>query len=87
MKFHHVGITVKSIKQSVAWYTTQFNCKTEYMDDTWAMLQFPKGGYLALVTDKRSRDQAGPCVHLVKSGCNSYRHSAITDWVLPWPPE
>ncbi len=51
MKFHHVGITVKSIKQSVAWYTTQFNCKTDYMDDTWAMLQFPKGGYLALVTD------------------------------------
>jgi len=51
LKLHHVGIVVKSIKHSVAWYTTKFNCKTEYIDDSWAMLLFPEGGYLALVTD------------------------------------
>ena len=51
MKLHHVGIVVKNIKHSVAWYTTKFNCKTEYIDDSWAMLLFPEGGYLALVTD------------------------------------
>ena len=51
MKLHHVGIVVKNTKHSVAWYTTKFNCKTEYMDDSWAMLLFPEGGYLALVTD------------------------------------
>jgi len=55
MKLHHVGIVVKSIKQSVAWYTTQFNVRTEYIDDTWAMLQFPKGGYIALATDTHNQ--------------------------------
>tara|TARA_R110000851_G_scaffold212523_1_gene365161 strand:- start:701 stop:997 length:297 start_codon:yes stop_codon:yes gene_type:complete len=51
MKLHHVGITVKNIKRSVAWYTSKFNCRTEYISDTWAMLEFPNGGNLALVTD------------------------------------
>ena len=53
MKLHHVGIVVKNIKHSVAWYITKFNCKTEYIDDTWAMLQFPDGGHIALVTDSQ----------------------------------
>jgi catechol 2,3-dioxygenase-like lactoylglutathione lyase family enzyme len=53
MKLHHVGITVKNIKHSVAWYTTKFNCKTEYISDTWAMLEFPNGGNLALVTNRQ----------------------------------
>ena len=49
MKLHHVGIVVKDIKRSVAWYTTQFNVKTEYMDDSWAMVTFPNGGRLSFV--------------------------------------
>ena len=40
MKLHHVGIIVKDIKRSVAWYTTQFNVKTEYMDDSWVWSHF-----------------------------------------------
>jgi|TARA_R110000796_G_scaffold167859_1_gene284768 catechol 2,3-dioxygenase-like lactoylglutathione lyase family enzyme len=53
MKLHHVGITVKNIKRSVAWYTAKFNCRTEYISDTWAMLEFPNGGNLALVTNRQ----------------------------------
>ena len=49
MKLHHVGIVVKDIKRSVAWYTTQFNVKTDYIDDTWAMVSFPNGGRLSFV--------------------------------------
>ena len=29
--------------------TTQFNVKTEYMDDSWAMVTFPNGGRLSFV--------------------------------------
>ena len=49
MKLHHVGIVVKDIKRSVAWYTTQFNVKTDYMDASWAMVTFPNGGRLSFV--------------------------------------
>ena len=45
---HHVGIVVKDIKRSVAWYTTQFNVKTEYIDDSWAMVTFPTVSYTHL---------------------------------------
>ena len=49
MKLHHVGIVVKDIRRSVAWYTTKFNVKTEYIDDSWAMVKFPNGGRVSFV--------------------------------------
>ena len=39
-KIHHLAIQVKSIKESVDWYTKTFQCEVAYQDDTWAMLQF-----------------------------------------------
>jgi len=37
---HHVAISVKDIRQAVAWYTRMFRCKVTYQDDSWAMLEF-----------------------------------------------
>ena len=68
MKLHHVGIVVKSIKQSVAWYTTQFNVRTEYIDDTWAMVTFPDGGRLSFVL----KDQHPPHFCIETPNAESY---------------
>ena len=45
----HVAICVKSVSESVAWYTTKFQCDIIYSDDSWAFIQFGNIK-LALVT-------------------------------------
>jgi catechol 2,3-dioxygenase-like lactoylglutathione lyase family enzyme len=48
-KIHHVAIQVKNIKESIAWYSDQFDCEVIYEDDSWAMIAFDNVS-LALVT-------------------------------------
>lgn len=36
----HVAISVRSIAESVEWYSSRFRCKVIYRDETWAMLAF-----------------------------------------------
>ena len=36
----HIAVTVKDIKESVAWYKAHFNCQVSYEDQTWAYLEF-----------------------------------------------
>lgn len=36
----HLAITVKDIKNSAQYYSSNFNCKVLYQDSTWAMLEF-----------------------------------------------
>ncbi|WP_447970896.1 VOC family protein [Nitrospira sp. M1] len=37
---HHIAVVVPKIDEGVAWYTKQFHCTIEYVDDTWALLNF-----------------------------------------------
>jgi plasmid maintenance system killer protein len=37
---HHVAIPVPDIAKAVEWYTSRFNCRVEYVDKTWALLEF-----------------------------------------------
>ena len=37
---HHAALRVKSVKETVDWYTRRFRCTVEYQDATWAMLAF-----------------------------------------------
>jgi hypothetical protein len=37
---HHVAISVPNVAKGVEWYTSRFNCRVEYIDDTWALLAF-----------------------------------------------
>ena len=37
---HHTAIQVRDVAEAVDWYTSQFSCKVDYQDDTWAMIRF-----------------------------------------------
>jgi catechol 2,3-dioxygenase-like lactoylglutathione lyase family enzyme len=37
---HHVAVAVANVKQTVDWYTNNFDCKVTYQDETWALVQF-----------------------------------------------
>ncbi|GJL56808.1 MAG: hypothetical protein NPIRA02_39400 [Nitrospirales bacterium] len=39
-RIHHIAVVVPNIEEGVAWYTENFHCTVEYVDDTWALLQF-----------------------------------------------
>ena len=39
-KIDHVAIQVKDIKESIAYYMSEFKCMIIYEDATWALLQF-----------------------------------------------
>ncbi len=45
---HHVAIPVPNIATALEWYTSRFNCQVEYVDETWALLEFANAK-LALV--------------------------------------
>ncbi len=47
-RVHHVAIQVPDISQALEWYTSRFNCHVEYVDETWALLEFANAK-LALV--------------------------------------
>lgn len=37
---HHVAIAVPNVAQAVEWYTARFHCSVNYVDETWALLDF-----------------------------------------------
>ena len=37
---HHVAIPVSDIPKAVKWYTSRFRCRVDYVDKTWALLEF-----------------------------------------------
>ncbi|WFP48727.1 VOC family protein [Methylomonas sp. EFPC3] len=37
---HHIAIQVDDIQQSVDWYTSRYQVRVAYQDQTWALLQF-----------------------------------------------
>ena len=37
---HHVAIPVSHIADALEWYTSRFQCRVEYVDETWALLDF-----------------------------------------------
>ena len=39
-KMHHIAVQVASIEKSVEWYKSNFACKIEYSDTSWALLKF-----------------------------------------------
>lgn len=39
-KLHHVAIVVPDIEKAVNWYTVNFDTKSAYVDDSWALLNF-----------------------------------------------
>ena len=47
-RIHHVAIPVPNIAAALEWYTSRFNCQVEYVDETWALLEFANAK-LALV--------------------------------------
>ncbi len=47
-RIHHVAIPVPNIAKALEWYTSRFNCQVEYVDETWALLEFANAK-LALV--------------------------------------
>ncbi len=51
-RLHHVAIPVPDIAKALEWYTSRFNCEVEYVDETWALLQF-ENAKLALVLPKQ----------------------------------
>ncbi len=39
-RIDHIAIPVQNVKEAVEWYTSKFNCKIKYQDETWAYLGF-----------------------------------------------
>ncbi len=36
----HIAVAVTDVKNTVEWYLKNFQCKTVYQDDSWALLEF-----------------------------------------------
>lgn len=39
-RIDHIAISVSDVKSAVEWYTSQFNCRVKYQDESWAYLGF-----------------------------------------------
>jgi len=37
---HHVAVAVSNVQETVDWYTSHFDCRVAYQDETWAIIQF-----------------------------------------------
>ena len=51
-RIDHVAIQVDDIKESVSYYMREFDAKTIYEDNTWAMLQFDNIKLALVVEDE-----------------------------------
>jgi catechol 2,3-dioxygenase-like lactoylglutathione lyase family enzyme len=49
---HHVAIPVKEVARAVAWYRENFDCRVEYQDATWALLEFANLRLALVVPDQ-----------------------------------
>lgn len=70
---HHVAIVVKDIAKSVDWYLENFDCKIDYQDESWAMLDF-KNISLALVLPKQHPPHLGMLVDDASQYGHAQRH-------------
>ena len=64
---HHVAIVVPDIAQALEWYRAEFDFKTVYVDETWALLKFENIS-LALVVP----DQHPPHIAIERQNAESY---------------
>jgi len=48
----HVAIPVPNIAKAVEWYTSRFNCQVEYVDETWALLEFANAKLALVLPDE-----------------------------------
>ena len=39
-RIHHIAVVVPDIQKGINWYTKNFHCTVEYVDATWALLNF-----------------------------------------------
>jgi catechol 2,3-dioxygenase-like lactoylglutathione lyase family enzyme len=39
-RIHHIAIVVPEIEMALDWYQSQFEVKTCYVDDSWALIKF-----------------------------------------------
>jgi catechol 2,3-dioxygenase-like lactoylglutathione lyase family enzyme len=39
-RIHHIAIVVPEIEKALDWYQSQFEVKTCYVDDSWALIKF-----------------------------------------------
>ncbi len=39
-RIDHIAISVSDVKAAVEWYTSKFNCRIKYQDESWAYLGF-----------------------------------------------
>ena len=51
-RIHHVAIPVPDIAVALEWYTSRFNCQVEYVDDTWALLEFANAKLALVLPDE-----------------------------------
>ena len=73
MKFDHVAVNVKSIKDSADWYIENLGAEIIYLDDTWAFLQF-KNIKIALVTNDQHPDHFAVLDSSALSNKNAVKH-------------
>lgn len=49
---HHVAIPVPDIPKALEWYTSRLNCRVEYVDETWALLEFANAKLALVLPDE-----------------------------------
>lgn len=72
LKLDHVAINVKSIEESAAWYTEFLGAQTDYIDETWAMLDID-GTKLALTVSTQHPPHFAFCVEKLSDLGPDYR--------------
>ena len=66
-KIDHIAIQTHSIKESINWYKTMFDCEVEFEDSTWALIKF-ENTKLALVIP----DQHPPHIAIKRKNLEKY---------------
>ncbi len=54
----HIAVSVTDIKRAVEWYTSKFNCKVKYQDETWAYLGFGNINLALVIPDQHPTHMA-----------------------------
>ena len=51
-KIDHIAIQTDSIKKSINWYKTMFDCEVEFEDSTWALIKFENTKLALVIPDQ-----------------------------------
>ena len=76
MKIDHIAVVVNNIHDSVVWYKSRFDARTEYEDESWAMLDIG-GSKLALVLESQHSSHIAIKVNSISEfpdGCEVRQH-------------